>query len=206
MEESAAGSRRFAAPARTNSVLSTRKWPEKSFLIGIVTDDQHKEVHMRYTRAFSVKLRCILGYPAFLLFGVMCVSPSWADNCTGYDALVTQSAETTDLGHGLKQTSFRSTAMLFSDDSMYNLVGGECAGTVLQTEDGKTQQMGYCARHDKDGDTQSVSFQQAPGADKGEWKSTGGTGKFAGKENSGWFQNVLMDGKNLVTKWGGDCR
>jgi len=65
--------------------------------------------------------------------------------------------------------------------------------------------MGYCARHDKDGDTQSISFHQAPGADKGEWKSTEGTGKFAGMVGSGWFQNVLMDGKNSVVKWGGDC-
>jgi hypothetical protein len=65
-----------------------------------------------------------------------------------------------------------------------NLVGGECAGTILQTEDGKTQQVGYCARHDKDGGTQSISFHQAPGADKGEWKSTGGTGQFAGKAGS----------------------
>jgi hypothetical protein len=161
---------------------------------------------MRYTRGFSVGLRCILGYPAFLLLGLMCVSPSWADNCTGYDALVTQSAETTDLGHGLKQTSVRSTSMLFSNDSMYNLVGGECSGTVLQTEDGKTQQMGYCARRDKDGDTQSISFQFAPGADKGEWKSTGGTGKFAGKQGSGWGQVVLADGKNTVVKWGGNCQ
>jgi len=95
--------------------------------------------------------------------------------------------------------------MLFSNDSMFNLVGGECAGTVLQTEDGKIQQVGYCSRHDKDGDTQSISFQQAPGADKGEWKTTGGTGKFAGKVNSGWFQPVLMDGKSSVVKWGGDC-
>jgi hypothetical protein len=156
-------------------------------------------------RRFSLRLRRLIGYTALLSLGTMGVSASWADNCTGYDAGVTQSAETTDLGHGLKQTSVRSTSMLFTNDSMYNLVGGECAATVLQTEDGKTQQMGYCARHDKDGDTQSVSFQQAPGADKGEWKSTGGTGKFAGKGGSGWFQTVLMDGKNSVVKWGGDC-
>ena len=45
--------------------------------------------------------------------------------------------------------------------------------------DGKTQSMGHCARRDKDGDTQSISWQQEPGADKGVWKSTGGTGKYA---------------------------
>jgi hypothetical protein len=115
-----------------------------------------------------------------------------ADNCTGYDALVSQSAETIDLGHGLKQTSSRSQSILFSNDSMYNLVAGECASTMLQTEDGKAQSMGYCSRRDKDGDTQSIAFHFAPGVDKGEWKSIGGTGKFAGKQGSGWAQAVLV--------------
>ena len=113
-------------------------------------------------RRFSLRLRRLIGYTALLSLGTMGASASWADNCTGYDAGVTQSAETTDLGHGLKQTSVRSTSMLFSNDSIYNLVGGECAGTVLQTEDGKTQQMGYCARHDKDGDTHSIVFKLTP--------------------------------------------
>jgi hypothetical protein len=106
-------------------------------------------------RRFSLRLCRLIAYTVLSL-GSMGVSASWADNCTGYDAGVTQSAETTDLGHGLKQTSVRSTSMLFSNDSMYNLIGGECAFTVLQTEDGRTQQMGYCARHDKDGDTHTT--------------------------------------------------
>jgi hypothetical protein len=142
---------------------------------------------------------------AILSLGIMGVSSSRADNCTGYDALVSQSAETIDLGHGLKQTSSRSQSILFSNDSVYNLVAGECASTMLQTEDGKAQSMGYCSRRDKDGDTQSIAFHFAPGADKGEWKSIGGTGKFAGKQGSGWAQAVLVDGKNVVVKWGGDC-
>ena len=133
---------------------------------------------------------------AILSLGVMGVSSSRADNCTGYDALVLQSAETLDLGHGLKQTSVRQESILISNDSIYNLLAGECAGTNLQTEEGKTQSMGYCARRDKDGDTQTIAFHFAPGADKGEWKSTGGTGKFAGKQGSGWGQVVLADGKN----------
>ena len=142
---------------------------------------------------------------AILSLGIMGVSSSRADNCTGYDALVSQSTETIDLGHCVKQTSSRSQSILFSNDSMYNLVAGECASTMLQTEDGKAQSMGYCSRRDKDGDTQSIAFHFAPGADKAEWKSTGGTGKFAGKQGSGWAQAVLVDGKNTVVKWGGDC-
>jgi hypothetical protein len=68
---------------------------------------------------------------ATLSLGIMGVSSSRADNCTGYDALVSQSAETIDLGHGLKQTSSRSQSILFSNDSIYNLVAGECASTML---------------------------------------------------------------------------
>ena len=69
-----------------------------------------------------------------------------------------------------------------------------------------TQSMGYCARRDKDGDTQSISWHSAPGADKGVWKSTGGSGKFAGKQDSGWFQGTVSDGKMSVSKWGGTCK
>jgi hypothetical protein len=110
-----------------------------------------------------------------------------------------------DLGQGLKQTSFKAQDIIISSDSIYKVVAGECSGTVLQTPDGKTQGMGYCARRDKDGDTQSISWHQAPGADKGKWKSTSGKGKYAGKQDSGWSQIVLADGKITVDKWGGDC-
>ena len=156
-------------------------------------------------RAFSIRLSRVIGYAAVLPLGIMCMSSSWADTCTGYDVLVAQSAEPTDLGKGLKQTSFRQESVVLSNDSVYKMVAGECSGNILQTEDGKTQIMGYCARRDKDGDTQSIAFHQAPGADKGEWKSTGGTGKYAGKQDSGWAQTVLADGKIMVVKWGGDC-
>jgi hypothetical protein len=155
-------------------------------------------------KEFLVRHCRIVGYAAALLFGVMW-TPSWADNCTGYDVLVSQSADTTDLGKGLKQISTRYQSMLVSNDSIYNLVGGECSSINLVTPDGKAQFMGYCARRDKDGDTQSVSIRQLPGVDKIEWKSTGGTGKFAGKQDSGWAEVVLTDGKSMVVKWGGDC-
>jgi hypothetical protein len=154
-------------------------------------------------KGFLIGLRRAIGCTAVL--SLVCMSASWADTCTGYDVNVSQAAETTDLGHGLKQSSFRSQSVLISHDSIYNLVEGECAGTALVGEDGKAQSTGYCARKDKEGDTQSISWHQAPGADKGEWKWTGGTGKFAGKHDSGWFQNVLEDGKVSVVKWGGDC-
>ena len=132
-------------------------------------------------------------------------SPAFADNCTGYDVLVAQTAETTDLGKGQTLTVWKNHSVITSEDSVYKAVAGECSGTILSTPDGKTQAMGYCARRDKDGDLQSISWHVPPGADKGMWKATGGTGKYAGKQDSGWFQNILTDGKMSLTKWGGTC-
>jgi hypothetical protein len=127
------------------------------------------------------------------------------DNCTGYDVLVTSSAETLEVAKGHSLTVFRSDSVITSEDSIYHLTTGECSGTVLATPDGKVRVSGFCARRDKDGDTQSIEFSQAPGADKGTWRSTDGTGKFANKRDFGWFQDVRTDGKMQVSKWGGTC-
>jgi len=136
----------------------------------------------------------------------ICGPAAAADSCSGYDSLVATYAETLDLGSGHTLTVFRQSSILTSDDSIYNLVTGECSGTALSTPDGKVRVSGHCARRDKDNDTASIEFSQAAGADKGVWKSTGGTGKFAGKNHSGWFQDVRTDGKMTISKWGGNCR
>ncbi|MBV8616195.1 MAG: hypothetical protein JOY66_20835, partial [Acetobacteraceae bacterium] len=147
-------------------------------------------------RGFSVRLLRVIGCAAILPLGIQCVSSARAaDTCTGYDAHFVESADTTDLGHGMKQTTVKQHSILFSNDSIYNMLMGECSATVLQAPDGKTQMQGFCARHDKDGETQSIAIRLPPGADKIEWKSTGGTGKYAGKQDSGWAQNALTDGK-----------
>jgi len=134
--------------------------------------------------------------------------PALAAECSGYDILVNQTADTLDVGNGHTMTVIRSWSILITDDqkSPYNLTTGECQGTLLATPDGKTQGSGYCARRDKDKDTQSIQWTQAAGADKGEWHSTGGTGKFAGRTDSGWFQGVTADGKMAISRWGGKCR
>jgi hypothetical protein len=129
-----------------------------------------------------------------------------ADNCTGYDVLVTQSAETNDLGKGHTVTVVSQSSLLITEDSpMHNLISGACHGSLLTTPDGKTRGSGHCARRDKDGDTQSIEWSQAPGAERSMWKVTGGTGKFASKTGSGWGQGVRSDGKTYVVKWGGTC-
>lgn len=144
---------------------------------------------------------CLIGTSLFI-----CGAALGADNCTGYDSAVGISVETLDLGNGHTLTAFRQASMLTSENSIYQLATGECSGAALSTPDGKVRVNGYCARRDKDGDTQSVEFSQAAGADKGTWKSTGGTGKFASKTDSGWFQDVRTDGKMTIAKWGGSCK
>src|SRR5262245_2709700 len=129
-----------------------------------------------------------------------------ADNCTGYDVLVTQSAETSDLGKGHSVTVVSQSSLLITEDTpIYNLVSGTCQGSLLTTPDGKTRGSGHCARRDKDGDTVSIEWSQPPGAPKSAWKLTGGTGKFAGKTGTGWGEGVRSDGKIYVVKWGGTC-
>jgi hypothetical protein len=129
-----------------------------------------------------------------------------ADNCTGYDNGYTVYAETLDLGNGHSLTVFRQASLITSENSIYNLVTGECSGAALTTPDGKASAAGFCLRKDKDGDTQSADFFQAPGSEKGTWKMTGGTGKFAGRPGSGWFQGIRTDGKMSIVKWGGNCK
>ena len=151
------------------------------------------------TRNFAQKTLLVVG--ALSICGA-----ALADNCTGYDMLVTTSGETRDLGNGMTLTTFQSESMIVSENSIYNLATGQCSGTALATPDGKARSSGHCARRDKDGNTQSIEWSVAPGADKGVWKSTGGTGKFAGNSDSGWFQNVRSDGKMAISKWGGNCK
>lgn len=146
-------------------------------------------------------------YAACIVGTSLCASGTafGADSCTGYDVLVTSNAETLDVGKGTTLTVFRSQSILISEKTIYHLATGECSGTALVTPDGKVRVTGHCARRDKDGDTQTIEFSQAPGADKGSWKATGGTGKFAGKNDTGWFQGVRNDGKMQISTWGGTC-
>lgn len=147
------------------------------------------------------------GLAAAAVCSVFSVSSSWADNCTGTDSLVTLTSDITDLGQGLKKMTWTAESIVTSDDSIYKLIVGECSATMLTTPDGRSQSAGYCARHDKDGDTASISINQAPGADKSTWRATGGTGKYADKiGDSGWAQPIFAEGSVFVVKWGGDCK
>ena len=132
-----------------------------------------------------------------------------AAECSGYDALVNQTMETFEAAKGHSVTIFRHASILITDDptSKYNLTTGECIGTVLTMPDGATSSAGRCARRDKAGDSYSLEWTQAPRAERGGWKGSAGTGKFAAStENSGWFEFAVADGKMAVVKWGGVCQ
>jgi hypothetical protein len=130
-----------------------------------------------------------------------------AAECSGYDVTAAQVAETTELAKGHSLLVVRQYSILVTDDpkDKYHLTTGECSGTILSTPDGATKASGHCARKDKGGDTYSLEWALAPGSERGTWKILAGTGKFAGKAASGWWQGVAVNGKMSVTRWGGTC-
>jgi hypothetical protein len=130
-----------------------------------------------------------------------------AAECSGYDVLVTQSAETEDLGGGHQLVVVRQSSVVITDDknSMLNQTTGECHGSILMTPDGSVKGSGHCGRQDADGDTYSLEWSLAPGAERGQWKLLAGTGKFANASGSGWFQQTVADDPMSVSVWGGDC-
>jgi hypothetical protein len=141
----------------------------------------------------------------FLGIGGLACGPAIADSCTGRFTNVGQSAETIDLGKGHTLTIFVARGSVTSENSSQNGVGG-CGGYVLTTPDGKTRLAYACARKNKDGDSWSDAGGIEPGADRGTWTQTGGTGVFARKNSSGWWQVAMDDGKVTSGIWGGNCK
>jgi len=140
-----------------------------------------------------------------LVAGAMVFGQAMAKECSGRWTNVGQSAETIDLGKGHTLTIFSARGSSTSDNSALNAIG-QCGGYVLTTPDGKMR-LGYaCVRKNKDGDSYSDAGGIEPGADRGTWTQTGGTGVFAGKNNSGTWQAVFDDGKTTTGTWTGNCQ
>lgn len=140
-----------------------------------------------------------------LAAGTMLCGAAMAKECTGRWTNVAQSAETIDLGKGHTLTIFSARGASTSDNTPMTGVG-QCGGYVLTTPDGKTRLAYACARKTKDGDSWSDAGGIEPGADHGTWTQTGGTGVFAGKNNSGTWQAVVDDGKTTTGTWVGNCQ
>lgn len=137
--------------------------------------------------------------------GLFLCNAALADNCSGRYTNVGVSAETLEVAKGHTVTFYVSRGSTVSDNSPYNAVG-ECGGYFLTMPDGKTMAAGICTRKGKDGDSESDVFALEPGAERGTWKQVAGTGAFAGKNNSGWWQPMVDDGKANMGKWGGNCQ
>lgn len=128
-----------------------------------------------------------------------------ADNCAGRWSNVTLSAQTIEVAPGHSVTYFHARGSATSDNTPFNGVG-MCGGYALTMADGKVRAVGVCIRKTKDGDSWSDEWSIEPGAQRGVWKQSGGTGAFAGKTNSGWWQSLASDGTTETGIWGGNCR
>jgi hypothetical protein len=152
---------------------------------------------MRIVKALVVCMAAAAG-----VFG--CPTLQAADNCSGHFNNVTHTLSTVEVGKDHVLTSFIFHSITNSENSLNNAVG-ECSGYALTTPDGKTRLAGVCARKTKDGGSFSDIWSKEPGAERGVWKMSGGTGALAGRTWSGWWQVVFEDGKLTLGKWGGTC-
>jgi len=149
---------------------------------------------------YAKLIRCL----AALCAGLICAGPVLADNCNGRVNGVALLSDTIEVAPGHTMAVFVSNNITTSDNSLNN-AAGKCGGYAITTPDGKTRVVGVCARKTKDGDSWSDEWVLEPGAERGTWKQVGGTGVFAGKKWSGWWQPVFDDGKIFMGKWGGNC-
>lgn len=140
------------------------------------------------------------------LAALVSVSAQAAD-CGGYDVLVNQTVETTELGEGHSVTQLKAYSVMVTNDptNIYHLTMGFCFGTMESFPDGSVKMAGNCARKDKEGDTYNLSWSQEPGAERGTWQSGDGTGKFAGLSDGGWFQNAGAEGDMFASAFDGAC-
>jgi hypothetical protein len=142
-----------------------------------------------------------LAAPLFLF--LMAPTIGLADDCSGHYSGAIESASNIEVAknHSIAYWTTRQTSN--SDNSGYSGVG-MCNGYAITTPDGKVRMAGACALKNKDGDSWSYTWGMEPGADRGWWKSTAGTGALA-RLNSGWWQPTVTDGKTSIGIWGGTC-
>jgi len=132
-----------------------------------------------------------------------------AGKCTGNNINNLVSWDQTEIGKGTTHATLRVTSVTVNDDpsASSHLVSGECIGVCVMTPDGKTKCSGTCARADKDGDVLNEEWVSANDTgDKGMWKNTGGTGKFAKAANTGQWEVHKLQGKMTAVRWTGNCQ
>lgn len=126
-----------------------------------------------------------------------------AAECSGFFSGAIESSSGTEVGKGHGIAFWTTRQSSDSNNSGYTGVG-MCNGYMLTLPGGTTQVAGFCALKDKKGDSWSFAYGIEPGAERGWWKITGGTGALTAK-SSGWFQQTVTDGKTSLGVWGGNC-
>ena len=139
-----------------------------------------------------------------LPFAASGVALAAADNCTSHYSSVIESTSNIEVSKGHSIAYWTARQANTSDNSVYTGVG-MCNGYAISTPDGKVTMSGACALKNKDGDSWSYIWGMEPGAERGWWKVTAGTGALAAL-NSGWWQPTMSDGKTSIGISGGTCK
>lgn len=111
---------------------------------------------------------------------------------------------TLDMGNKTTFMHFRSsTQMHATEGSKFNNLTGQCTGGAVIYPDKTVEAAGLCAVEDVSGDVLTYAFTQARGQMEGRFLRKGGTGKFAGSRETGWFKPLKLDGEITKGDWGG---
>lgn len=140
---------------------------------------------------------------ASLIMLLMCAhAAAKSDQCGEYTSVDLGEA-TVDMGKKTTFVHFRSsTQMHAAEGSKYNNLTGQCTGGALVFADQTLEAEGLCAVEDVDGDVLTYTFTQSRGQE-GRYARKGGTGKFAGSRETGWFRPIKLDGEITRGEWGG---
>jgi len=126
-----------------------------------------------------------------------------SDQCGEYTSVDLGEASV-DMGKKTTFVHFRSTTQMHAaDGSKYNNLTGQFTGGALVFADQTLEAEGLCAVEDIDGDVLTYTFTQSRGQKEGRYARKGGTGKFAGSRETGWFRPIKLDGEITRGEWGG---
>ncbi len=126
-----------------------------------------------------------------------------ADLCGQYSS-VDMAEKTVDISNGTQFLAFRSsTQMNSAEGSKYNQLSGQCSGGAVVYPDRSIEAEGMCVVTDVDGDVLTYTFTQGRLAKEGKFARKGGTGKFVGSKETGWYRPVSLNGDLTTGEWGG---
>lgn len=125
------------------------------------------------------------------------------DLCGEYTSVDT-GEQRIEMGNKTTFIHFRSSTQMYGPEgSRYHQLSGQCTGGAVVYADGSVEADGLCAVEDTDGDVLTYAFSQGRRAREGKYMRKGGTGKFAGSKETGWYKPVSLNGEITTGNWGG---